>query len=212
MLFVSLQKRKTYTLKPVQLLQLDQVGSRQHKDEEPEQSTQSQKSSQTPQHTCLLSDSPTPAKASTSGVDTQEAVKGRRRSSVQCQTRPERKQIKRVQFSCIHFREHAMAVGDHDWCSGKLPLTLDWQHTSTRTINIEDFEWMRERQGRMPRGRLPSLCLAQRKRRLRRVSGITEEDLLLMEREYIESKYLQLHRSKTVTLFPGLEMEDPEEG
>mmetsp|Transcript_118741 Transcript_118741/g.332552 ORF Transcript_118741/g.332552 Transcript_118741/m.332552 type:complete len:242 (+) Transcript_118741:93-818(+) len=108
---------------------------------------------------------------------------------------------KHVHFSAIHIREHAITVGDHDWCEGSLPIQLDWQHTATRSISLDDFEWQRERQGRTPRGRLPKLDFAQRKRLLRRVSGITEEDLLLLERQHIDSKYVTLHCSKTVTMY-----------
>jgi hypothetical protein len=107
---------------------------------------------------------------------------------------------KHVNFSAVHIREHAITVGDHDWCQGSLPIQLDWQYASTRSIPLDDFEWLRQRQGRVPRGRLPKLDFAQRKRLLRRVSGITEEDLLLLERQHIDSKYVTLHLSKTVTL------------
>lgn len=108
---------------------------------------------------------------------------------------------KHVRFSAIHIREHAITVGDHEWCEGSLPIQLDWQHSVTRSIPVDDFEWQRQRQGRVPRGRLPKLDFAQRKKLLRRVSGITEEDLLLMERQHIDSKYVTLHCSKTVTFY-----------
>ncbi len=110
---------------------------------------------------------------------------------------------KHVTFSDVQIREHAITVGDHDWCQGSLPIQLDWQHTMTHSIPIDDFEWLRERQGRTPRGRLPKLDHTQRKRRLRRVAGITEEDLFLLERQHIDSKYIALQCSKTVTLFPS---------
>jgi hypothetical protein len=108
---------------------------------------------------------------------------------------------KHVNFSTVHIREHAVTVGNHDWCEGSLPIQLDWQHTGTRSIPLDDFEWQRQRQGRVPRGRLPKLDFAQRKRLLRRVSGIMEEDLLLLERQHIDSKYVTLHRSKTMTMY-----------
>jgi hypothetical protein len=113
-----------------------------------------------------------------------------------------RKPIKRVKFSTVHIREHAVTVGDHDWCEGGLPITLDWKHTETRSIEIDDFEWIRERQGRAPRGRLPKLDYWQRKQLLHRVSGITEQDLKAMEHLVVDSKYVSLKRSKTVTKFP----------
>jgi len=117
-------------------------------------------------------------------------------------TRTQRqKSTKHVAFSAVHIREHAVTVGVHDWCEGSLPIELDWKHTPTHSIPVDDFEWQRQRQGRTPRGRLPKLDYHQRKRLLRRVSGITEEDLLLLERQHIDSKYVTLHCSKTVTYF-----------
>ena len=113
-----------------------------------------------------------------------------------------RKPLKRVNFSTVHIREHAVTVGDHDWCEGGLPITLDWKHTETRSIEIDDFEWIRERQGRAPRGRLPKLDYRQRKQLLHRVSGITEQDLKAMGHLAVDSKYVSLKRSKTVTKFP----------
>ena len=108
---------------------------------------------------------------------------------------------KHVSFFAVHIREHALTVGDHEWCEGSLPIQLDWQHAATRSVPLDDFEWQRQRQGRVPRGRLPKVEFAQRKRLLRRVSGITEEDLLLLERQHIDSKYVTLHCSKTVTFY-----------
>ena len=106
-----------------------------------------------------------------------------------------------VTFSKIHIREHSITVGDHDWCEGSLPIQLDWQHTPTHSMDLDDYEWHRERQGRTPRGRLPKLDPSQRKKLLRRVAGITEEDLFLLERQHIDSKYVTQHCSKTVTFY-----------
>ena len=50
---------------------------------------------------------------------------------------------------------------------------------------IDDYENLRERQGRVPRGRLPKLNHDQRKQLLKQVGGISEEDLQLIE--YMES-------------------------
>lgn len=110
-------------------------------------------------------------------------------------------QQKHVTFSKIHIREHSITVGDHDWCEGSLPIQLDWQHTPTHSVDVDDYEWYRERQGRTPRGRLPKLDPSQRKRLLRRVAGITEEDLFLLERQHIDSKYVTQLWSKTTTLY-----------
>lgn len=111
------------------------------------------------------------------------------------------KQTAQVTFSKIHIREHSITVGDHDWCEGSLPIQLDWQHTPTHSMDVDDYEWHRQRQGRTPRGRLPKLDPSQRKRLLRRVAGITEEDLFLLERQHIDSKYVTQHCSKTKTFY-----------
>ena len=113
-----------------------------------------------------------------------------------------RKSSYRVKFQTVQMREHAVVVGDHDWCEDGLPIALDWKHAATRSIAIDDFEWIRERQGRTPRGRLPKLSNAQRKQLLHRVSDITEEDLVAMKQCAEISKYVALRRSKTVTYFP----------
>mmetsp|Transcript_13395 Transcript_13395/g.25191 ORF Transcript_13395/g.25191 Transcript_13395/m.25191 type:complete len:258 (-) Transcript_13395:60-833(-) len=116
------------------------------------------------------------------------------------------KQARHVRFDSVHIREHSVTIGDHDWCSGTLPVSLDWPHApSVRSIAIDDYENVRERQGRTPRGRLPKLEHWQRKQLLHRVGGISEEDLKFVE--YMEqgkepSKYVRLQRTKTVTLFP----------
>lgn len=130
------------------------------------------------------------ASPATTTVADQALSRTRRKKSTKC-----------VSFSAVHICEHAITVGDHDWCEGQLPIELDWKHTKIRSIPLDDFEWQRQRQGRTPRGRLPKLDYQHRKRLLRRVSGITEEDLLLLERQRIDSKYVTLHCSKTVTLF-----------
>jgi hypothetical protein len=113
------------------------------------------------------------------------------------------KRTRRVNFASVQIREHAITVGDHDWCEGSLPITLDWKHAKTKSMSIDDHEWMRDRQGRTPRGRLHKLEYWQRKQLLRRVSGITEQHLANMEKQKkVESMYVKLKRSKTVTIFP----------
>lgn len=111
---------------------------------------------------------------------------------------------KQVLFTYVHIREHAVTVGEHDWCEGDIPLTLDWKHAKTRSIEIDDFEWIRKRQGRTPRGRLPKLDYHQRKQLLHRVAGITEKHLQDTRCLVADTKYLRLvNRSKIVTIFPS---------
>jgi hypothetical protein len=115
---------------------------------------------------------------------------------------------KKVQFNSVHIREHSITIGDHDWCDGTLPLTLDWSHAeSIKSMRIDDYENLRERQGRAPRGRLPRLDYWHRKQLLQRVGGISKEDIELleyMEQGKVPSKYIRLQRTRTVTVFPKL--------
>jgi hypothetical protein len=92
---------------------------------------------------------------------------------------------KTVRFDAVHIREHSITIGDHDWCEGTLAITLDWPHAAVRSMFVSDYESLRERQGRVPRGRLPKLDHEQRKQLLKRVGGISDEDLQFME--YLES-------------------------
>ncbi|KAL3902694.1 MAG: hypothetical protein SGILL_010733 [Bacillariaceae sp.] len=75
---------------------------------------------------------------------------------------------------------------------------------------IDDYESLRERQGRVPRGRLPKLDHDQRKQLLKRVGNVSDEDLQLIE--YMESgredsaskrKIAGLPRVMTIPNFPG---------
>jgi hypothetical protein len=110
---------------------------------------------------------------------------------------------KHVSFGFIHVREHALTVGEHDWCDGSLAITLDWTHAETRSMGVDDFEWMRERQGRTPRGRLTKLGSQKRKYLLQHVSGISAESLAVMRHSKAKDKTIRTRRhSKTVTTYP----------
>jgi hypothetical protein len=111
-----------------------------------------------------------------------------------------------VMFTSVHVREHAVTVGDHDLCEGGLPITLDWKHSESKSFDIDDFEWRRERVGRMPRGHLPRLDYLQRKSILLHVAGLKERDMIRMECHREKARHTNL-LSKTVTLFPTEENE-----
>jgi hypothetical protein len=114
--------------------------------------------------------------------------------------KPIRKEGSRaVMFTSVHVREHAVTVGDHDLCKGGLPITLDWKHSESKSFDIDDFEWRRERVGRMPRGHLPRLDYWQRKHILRHVAGLTERDMTRMECRREEARRTDL---LTVIIFP----------
>jgi hypothetical protein len=38
-------------------------------------------------------------------------------------------QRRHVQFATVSVREHAVTIGNHPYCTGAYPLTLDWPHT-----------------------------------------------------------------------------------
>jgi hypothetical protein len=124
------------------------------------------------------------------------------KSAESCPKKPIRKEgVRAVMFTSVHVREHAVTVGDHDLCKGGLPITLDWKHSESKSFDIDDFEWRRERVGRMPRGHLPRLDYWQRKNRLRHVAGLTERDMTRMECHQEEARHTYL-LSKTVAVFP----------
>jgi hypothetical protein len=109
--------------------------------------------------------------------------------------------IRKIRFDAVHIREHSVTVGDHDWCEGILAVTLDWPHVSTpKSMLISDYEYMRERQGRVPRGHLPKLEHWQRKQLLERVGGMTEEELRTHENmeKNRHPSYPGMPRTKTV--------------
>lgn len=99
----------------------------------------------------------------------------------QCRPEDSNSQTKSVRFDSVHIREHSITVRDLDGHQGSITVTLDWPHTqSSRSIALDDYESIRERQGRSPRGRLRKLHPWQRKQLVRRVGSITEGDLQVM--------------------------------
>ena len=104
----------------------------------------------------------------TSGVFTQSVIKKGHKKS--------------VSFDAVHIREHSVTIGDHDWCEGTLAVSLDWPHTiKPKSMFLDDYEHLRERQGRVSRGRLPKLDHLQRKHLLKHVGGVSDEDLQQIE-------------------------------
>lgn len=116
---------------------------------------------------------------------------------------PSRKSTKKVRFDAVHIREHSITLGDHEWCEDSLPITLDWPHSAqSKSMFVSAYEQLRERQGRVPRGRLPKLEHWQRKQLLKRVGCMTEEELQQIEEESANQNghchYKGLSRTKTV--------------
>jgi len=88
---------------------------------------------------------------------------------------------KSVSFSNLEIREHAIVIGDHPFCEGKLPLSLGWSHAPQTTISIDSYESCRG-----PRKDRSSLRMSyfERKNVLKRISGLTERDIVREERRY----------------------------
>jgi hypothetical protein len=68
-----------------------------------------------------------------------------------------------VAFSSVDIREYAVTLG-----GGGLSITLDWQHGPTRSISVDAYESIRERQTRLPRGHLRKLSPHRRQQLLLR--------------------------------------------
>lgn len=47
---------------------------------------------------------------------------------------------KRVSFAQVHIREYSTILGDHPCCQSGPPLSLGWDHSGTRVVEIDDFE------------------------------------------------------------------------
>lgn len=89
-------------------------------------------------------------------------------------------QMKFVRFDSVHIREHSVTVRDHDRRHGTIAVTLDWPHAgSSRSIALDEYESIRERQGRTPRGRLRRIGHWRRKQLLLCVGGNIEDSNLL---------------------------------
>ena len=128
---------------------------------------------------------------------------------------------KKVEFVTVQIREHAITVGEHDWCDGRLPLSLDWKHTETKVYHVDYYELVRDRKGRLPRGQLPKLDYYQRQLRLRRVSGYTQHDLEVMEMEAATQHHQrlqqtqggqQLKKCKTIPIIASAKNDDIKDG
>jgi hypothetical protein len=90
-----------------------------------------------------------------------------------------------VHFSpTILVREYELAVGDHPFCDGRLPLTLDWKHTAWYHKNLEHSK------SRGPCYVPPRrLSFHDRRQRLMHVSGYTAnelKELVLLHRDATE--------------------------
>jgi hypothetical protein len=94
-----------------------------------------------------------------------------------------------VRFSAVQLREYKVTIGDHPLTT-MFPLSLDWLHSETETISIEDH--IANRMNKLEKRK--SACLtangreafrlddANRFARLYYVTGLRKEDLYTMEK------------------------------
>lgn len=84
---------------------------------------------------------------------------------------------KRVSWDRIHTREFALVVGDHPLCQDGLPVSLDWQHTDNpepaQMISCQAPLSERRTSYIFPR----RLSYDERRKRLRSVSGLTDDQV-----------------------------------
>ena len=79
---------------------------------------------------------------------------------------------KRVSFSAsLEIRTHSLTLGDHPFCSA-LPLQLGWEYDDTELVNLDMYE-----QHKAFRGKVNRLTYLERKNLLKRVSGMSDQDI-----------------------------------
>ena len=97
---------------------------------------------------------------------------------------------KNVSFSNLEIREHSIIYGDHPYASS-LPISLGWEHSPQSTIvEIDTYEQTREGQRRS--GSNIRLTYFERKNLLKRIAGMTEDDILNAERSNDEEKVTEI--------------------
>mmetsp|Transcript_1718 Transcript_1718/g.2370 ORF Transcript_1718/g.2370 Transcript_1718/m.2370 type:complete len:223 (-) Transcript_1718:147-815(-) len=87
---------------------------------------------------------------------------------------------KKVSFSNLEIREYSVVFGDHPSCEN-LPLSLGWGHSEDEIIDLN--AWEHSRAGYRRHGYELKLSFFERKNILKRVGGMSESDLVELERE-----------------------------
>jgi len=66
-----------------------------------------------------------------------------------------RKQNSRVMFSIVEIREYSRIMGDNPSCSGGAPISLDWDHNHSFSLDLDEYEGKKKRRSfdelRIPR-------------------------------------------------------------
>ena len=100
-----------------------------------------------------------------------------------------RRRLKRVSWGSLEIRVHSLVLGDHPCCSGAIPLQLGWEYGDTELVNLDTYEQYKHYPpaancqctvSSTTRGRNlpPRLSYLERKNLLKRVTGMSERDLL----------------------------------
>jgi hypothetical protein len=96
------------------------------------------------------------------------------------------KEVRHVRFNSVELQEYAITLGDHPFCKGHFPITLDWYHAQPIEMSIRDYE-----ADKAHRRYTPSksdkwefhMDTQERWERLRLVSGLNESTLAHLEQE-----------------------------
>lgn len=132
-------------------------------------------------------------------------------STTQTQAQTQSRVTKRVQFTVVHVREHAVTLGDHPLAES-YPISLDWAHAPVQVMRLDDFEAKKEgllrpldvRYIRSPRAR--RMTRLERRVRLERIMEVSPSTLDDKE----EFRRLALRRENSCLLAGNSPCSDPD--
>ena len=61
-------------------------------------------------------------------------------------TKDKSKDKRRVRFRTVQLQEYSITVGDHPYCKGYFPLTLDWSHAQPIQMKLKEYEAVRRQE------------------------------------------------------------------
>ena len=109
---------------------------------------------------------------------------------------------KSVNFSFVQVREYERIIGCHPCCVSGMPLSLGWAHSPSIKHTVDDhrpkYEPLRDGENilqkihtikQSPNGyvnNVKRLTFIERKNKLKKVSGLSEDEITLLERKRIE--------------------------
>ncbi|CAB9523298.1 expressed unknown protein [Seminavis robusta] len=86
-----------------------------------------------------------------------------------------------VRFNSVELQEYAVTLGDHPFCQGHFPLTLDWSHGRPIHMSVRDYEADKARRRYTTSKWEFHMDVRERWERLRLVSGLNETALAHLE-------------------------------